>query len=113
MVQAGIPDANGVVKKGLSIWGDKYEDEFVPQLRHDRRGIVSMANSGPNTNGSQFFITYKAHDHLDDKFTVFGKVISGIEVLDLLEAVKVNEKSRPLQDIKIEKVTVHANPLAV
>lgn len=112
MVQIGIPDANGVVKKGKSIWGDKFEDEIVPTLRHDRRGIVSWANSGPDTNGSQFFITYKRHDHLDDKFTIFGKVISGIEVLDDIETVKVNEKNRPLKDIKIESVTIHANPLA-
>ncbi|CCG81591.1 Peptidyl-prolyl cis-trans isomerase-like 3 [Taphrina deformans PYCC 5710] len=112
MVQVGIPNAAGVVKKGMSIWGGKFEDEIVPELRHDRRGIVSWANSGPNTNGSQFFVTYKRHEHLDGQFTVFGRVIDGIEVLDDLEKVAVNEKSRPLQDIKLKSVTIHANPIA-
>lgn len=112
MVQVGIPNASGVVKKGTSIWGGKFEDEIVPALKHDRRGVVSWANSGPNTNGSQFFITYKRHDHLDGTFTIFGKVIHGFGVLDEIEKVSVNEKSRPLQDIKINDVTIHANPLA-
>lgn len=113
MVQVGIPNAAGIVKKGLSIWGGKFQDEFVPGLTHDRRGMVSWANSGPDTNGSQFFITYKAHDHLDGKFTIFGKVIEGIEILDEIEKVTVNEKNRPLQDIKIVATTIHANPIAV
>lgn len=112
MVQVGIPNSSGIVKKGQSIWGGKFEDELVQDLRHDKRGIVSWANSGPDTNGSQFFITYKKHEHLDGKFTVFGKVIAGIEVLDDIERVKVNEKSRPLEDIKIQSVTIHANPIA-
>ena len=113
MVQAGIPNSAGVVKKGMSIWDDKFADEIVPSLKHDRRGVVSWANSGPNTNGSQFFITYKRHDHLDGQFTIFGKVIAGIEVLDDIEKVEVNEKSRPTkEDIKIQSITIHANPLA-
>jgi peptidyl-prolyl cis-trans isomerase-like 3 len=112
MVQVGIPNDAGIVKKGVSIWGGKFKDEFNASLKHDRRGMVSWANSGPDTNGSQFFITYKRHDHLDGKFTVFGKVISGFEVLDEIEGVEVNEKNRPLQDIKIVSVTIHANPIA-
>lgn len=61
-------------KGGKSIWGGKFEDEIKPALRHNVRGVVSMANSGPNTNASQFFITYGAHPHLDGLNTVFGKV---------------------------------------
>lgn len=112
MVQAGIPNASGIIKKGQSIWGGKFKDEFVDSLKHSRRGVVSWANSGPDTNGSQFFITYKKHEHLDGKFTIFGKVFDGMQVLDEIEKVEVNEKSRPLVDIKIESVTIHANPIA-
>lgn len=71
MVQTGDPTNTG--KKGESIWGHKFEDEFHDNLTHNARGIVSMANNGPNTNGSQFFITYDKHPHLDLKYTVFGK----------------------------------------
>lgn len=71
-----------------------------------------MANSGPNTNGSQFFITYGAQPSLDLKYTVFGKVIDGFDTLDQLEKVPVNPKNRPLKDVKIVSVTIHANPLA-
>lgn len=71
MVQTGDPTGTG--KGGESIYGDKFENEIVPSLKHDRRGIVSMANKGPNTNGSQFFITYDHQQHLDGNYTVFGR----------------------------------------
>lgn len=71
MVQMGDPTGTG--KGGESCWGGKFEDELCEELKHDRRGIVSFANSGPNTNGSQFFITYAPSSHLDLKYTVFGK----------------------------------------
>ena len=71
MVQTGDPTGTG--KGGTSIWNNKFEDEFCDDLRHNTRGAVSMANNGPNTNGSQFFITYAKHPHLDLKYTVFGK----------------------------------------
>ena len=74
---------------------------------------MSMSNSGPDTNQSQFFITYQKHTHLDGKYTVFGKVIGGLETLDKLENdVEVDKKNRPKTPIYIRSVTIHANPLA-
>ena len=73
-----------------------------------------MANSGPNTNGSQFFITFAKQAHLDLKYTVIGKVIDGFDTLDELEKLKVNPKNfKPLTDKKINSVTIHANPIAI
>lgn len=71
-----------------------------------------MANVGPNTNGSQFFITYGAASHLDRVYTVFGHVIDGFDTLDKMEKVPVGKKNRPLNDIILESITIHANPLA-
>ncbi|OUM63218.1 hypothetical protein PIROE2DRAFT_10311, partial [Piromyces sp. E2] len=99
-------------KGGTSIWGKPFEDEIKPTLKHNRRGIVSMANNGPDTNKSQFFITYSKQSHLDTKYTVFGKVIDGMETLDALEKVSVDEKYRPIQEVKIKSVTILANPIA-
>ncbi|KAI8914813.1 cyclophilin-like domain-containing protein [Powellomyces hirtus] len=110
MAQTGDPTGTG--KGGTSIWGRKFDDEIKPTLKHNARGIVSMANKGPNTNLSQFFITYGKQSHLDSKYTVFGRVIDGFEALDSLEKVPVDEKSRPLQDVRIRSVTMHANPIA-
>lgn len=112
IVQTGDPTGTG--KGGTSIWGKKIEDEFRETIKHNARGIVSMANSGhPNTNGSQFFITYTKQPNLDMKYTVIGKMIDGFETLDDLEKVPVNEKTyRPTQDFYLRRVTIHANPLA-
>jgi peptidyl-prolyl cis-trans isomerase-like 3 len=71
-----------------------------------------MANKGPDTNGSQFFITLAPAPHLDGKNTVFGKLLEGMEVLDDIEKVPVDKKSRPQERIEIKSVTIHANPLA-
>uniref|UniRef100_A0A060T1P5 Peptidyl-prolyl cis-trans isomerase n=1 Tax=Blastobotrys adeninivorans TaxID=409370 RepID=A0A060T1P5_BLAAD len=76
------------------------------------KGIVSMANSGPDTNGSQFFITYARQVSLDGKYTIFGQVLEGSDTLDKLEEVKVDKKYRPVDPIYIKSVTIHANPLA-
>lgn len=71
IVQTGDPTQTG--KGGTSIWNKKFEDEFKEELKHNTRGLVSMANNGANTNGSQFFITYAAQPHLDLKYTLFGR----------------------------------------
>ncbi|KAI1285070.1 Peptidyl-prolyl cis-trans isomerase-like 3 [Halotydeus destructor] len=111
MVQTGDPTNTG--KGGQSVWGDKFEDEFRDELRHNMRGVVSMANNGPNSNGSQFFFTYAKQPHLDNKYTVFAKVIDGLDTLDSLEKLPVQPKNyRPLVDTKIRSVTIHANPFA-
>ncbi|KAF1841171.1 peptidyl-prolyl cis-trans isomeras-like protein-like 3 [Cucurbitaria berberidis CBS 394.84] len=115
MVQGGSPASDPKSKASPSIYdtpNQLFEDEIRPALRHNARGIVSMANKGPNTNGSQFFITFAAAPHLDGKNTVFGKVLEGFEVLDDIEKVAVDKKSRPQERIEIKKVTIHANPLA-
>lgn len=112
MVQGGSDDASGKGKGGASIYGEDFEDEIRPALRHNARGIVSMANKGPRTNGSQFFICYKAAPHLDGKNSVFGRVIEGEDTtLDAMEGVAVDKKSRPLETMRIERITIHANPL--
>lgn len=111
MLQTGDPTGTG--KGGNSIWGDKFEDELSDTLKHNVRGVVSMANNGPDSNGSQFFITYAKQPHLDLKYTIFGKVIDGFETLDEIEKQPVNEKNyRPLNDMHLLNVTIHANPLA-
>lgn len=110
MIQGGDPTGTG--KGGESIWGGTFDDEFCGDLRHDRRGVVSMANKGANTNRAQFFITYSKQPHLNSKFTVIGKVIDGFEVLDAMERVPTGKKDRPLTEISLTHVTMHANPLA-
>ncbi|KAJ2844331.1 Peptidyl-prolyl cis-trans isomerase cyp10 [Coemansia erecta] len=111
MVQMGDPTGKG--KGGTSIWGRKFEDEIRTTLKHDRRGIVSMANSGPDTNGSQFFITYGRQPSLDTKYTIFGSVVDEHDLtLAALESLEVDKKHRPLKEVKLRSVTIHANPLA-
>lgn len=101
-------------KGGRSIWGGNFEDEIRPALRHNERGVVSMANKGPGTNGSQFFFVFDKAPHLDGLNTVFGKTIGdeSLRTLAKLEAVEVDKKSRPKDKVVIERVTIHANPLA-
>eukprot|EP01103_Thecamoeba_quadrilineata_P014170 TRINITY_DN4147_c0_g1_i1.p1 TRINITY_DN4147_c0_g1~~TRINITY_DN4147_c0_g1_i1.p1 ORF type:complete len:543 (-),score=132.76 TRINITY_DN4147_c0_g1_i1:66-1694(-) len=108
MIQGGDPTGTGT--GGKSIWGKSFKDEFRPQLTHSERGIVSMANSGPDSNGSQFFITYKAAKHLNNKHTVFGRVVGGMDVLQVLESIPTNGNDVPLETIKILDTMVFSNP---
>eukprot|EP00658_Telonema_sp_P-2_P011047 TRINITY_DN14200_c0_g1_i1.p1 TRINITY_DN14200_c0_g1~~TRINITY_DN14200_c0_g1_i1.p1 ORF type:complete len:164 (-),score=26.68 TRINITY_DN14200_c0_g1_i1:520-1011(-) len=110
MIQGGDPTGTG--KGGESIWGGKFEDEIRESLTHNERGVISMANSGPNTNGSQFYIVYSKQAHLDKKHTVFGRVIHGWETLEYMEKSPVGAKDRPINDMKINSVIIHANPIA-
>jgi peptidylprolyl isomerase domain and WD repeat-containing protein 1 len=105
MIQTGDPTGTG--SGGESMWGNEFEDEFVRTLRHDRPFTVSMANAGPNTNGSQFFITTVPAPWLDNKHTVFGRVTKGFDVVTKIENVKVNKADKPTEgDIKIQGVQV-------
>lgn len=110
MIQGGDPTGTG--KGGESIWGKPFKDEVNSKLLHSGRGVVSMANSGPHTNGSQFFILYKSATHLNYKHTVFGGVVGGLTTLSTMEKVPVDDDDRPLEEIKINSVTVFVNPYA-
>ncbi|PPR92813.1 hypothetical protein GOBAR_AA27859 [Gossypium barbadense] len=94
MIQGGDPTGTG--RGGESIWGKPFNDELNSKLLHSRRGVVSMANSGPHTNGSQFFILYKSANHLNFKHTVFGGVVGGLTTLSAMEKVPVDDNDKPL-----------------
>lgn len=97
MIQGGDPTGTG--SGGESIWGKPFKDEVNSKLLHSGRGVVSMANSGPHTNGSQFFILYKSAPHLNFKHTVFGMVVGGLTTLAAMEKVPVDDDDRPLVSI--------------
>ncbi|KAF4124769.1 peptidyl-prolyl cis-trans isomerase-like 1 [Geosmithia morbida] len=99
MAQGGDPTGTG--RGGTSIYGDSFEDELDPTLRHTGAGVVSMANSGPNTNGSQFFITLAPTPWLDGKHTIFGRVKSGMQSVKRMGLVKTGAEDRPVEDVKI------------
>ena len=109
MVQGGDPKGDGT--GGESMWGTSFEDEFDSRLHHDKRGVLSMANRGPNSNGSQFFITFKPASHLDNVHTVFGVVVGGMATVDLMESIGGSEKGVPKQEIKILKTVIFQSPL--
>lgn len=104
MIQGGDPTGTGM--GGESIYGKPFEDEFSIALRHDSPGILSMANSGPNTNGSQFFITVAATPWLDLRHSVFGKVIKGLDIVYAISKVPTGNMDRPVQDVVMKSVTI-------
>ncbi|XP_013417367.1 peptidyl-prolyl cis-trans isomerase-like 1 [Lingula anatina] len=101
MIQGGDPTGTG--RGGASIYGQEFEDEIHPDLKHTGAGILSMANSGPNTNGSQFFITLAPTQWLDGKHAIFGRVASGMSVVQRLGMVETDQNDKPVEDVKILK----------
>jgi len=101
MVQGGCPDGTGRGGPGYEI-----PDEFGESLTHSEAGVFSMANAGPNTGGSQFFITLAATPWLDGKHAIFGKVSTGLEVVESIGQVQTGAGDRPAEDVVMEKVTV-------
>ena len=104
MVQGGDPLGNGT--GGESIWGKNFPDEFSPKVRFDTEGLLAMANSGPMTNGSQFFITTSTPDWLNDKHTIFGKVVLGYDNVKKIEGVEKGAGDKPVEDQKIVKAYI-------
>lgn len=105
MIQGGDPTGTG--RGGESIWGKKFEDEINPKVKFDAAGILAMANAGPNTNGSQFFITLVPTPWLDGKHTIFGKVVNGMDVVKSVGKVEVTKPGdKPKNDVVMKKVFV-------
>ncbi len=104
MIQGGDPTGTG--RGGSSIWGEPFEDEFHPELRFDRSGLLAMANSGPNTNGSQFFITVAPTPWLNGRHTIFGEVVSGYEVVEAIVNAPTEGANRPREEQKIIKAAI-------
>ncbi|MGH9722588.1 MAG: peptidylprolyl isomerase [Bryobacteraceae bacterium] len=101
MIQGGCPEGSGRGGPGY-----RFEDEFHPSLHHSKPGMLSMANAGPNTNGSQFFVTVAQTSYLDNKHTVFGEVVEGYPVVEHISKVARNAQDRPNTPVTIRTVTI-------
>jgi peptidylprolyl isomerase len=99
MIQGGDPTGTG--RGGESVWGKPFEDEFNPSVKFDKKGILAMANAGPGTNGSQFFITTVETPWLHMRHTIFGEVVEGYDVVEKIENTEVSHSDKPVTDQKI------------
>ena len=99
MIQGGDPTGTG--RGGESIWGSAFEDEVTPSVKFDNPGILAMANAGPNTNSSQFFITTTKTPHLNKRHTIFGEVVSGYETVQAIENTDTDSSDKPITEQKI------------
>lgn len=104
MIQGGDPTGTGT--GGESIWGRSFEDECDPAVQFDRKGLLAMANAGPNTNGSQFFITTAATPWLNGRHTIFGEVVEGYEAVQRMEGTETDPRDKPASPQKIERASV-------